>query len=88
MNHGGNEGLVAFQARLEEEAAAVKATTTATENKNKFMIPDEIREVAAAAAKCRDPVRRCCENTPAKLAERSMPAGEPFPGVRSCRGPW
>ena len=45
-----NDGLVALQERLEDEAAA--------RNKNKFTVPDEIREVAAVAAKCRDPVRR------------------------------
>ena len=36
----------------------VKATTTAMRNKNKFTCPAEIREMAAEAAKCRDPVRR------------------------------
>ena len=43
---------------MEEAAVTVKATTTAMTNKNKFMVPDEIRETAAEAAKCRDPVRR------------------------------
>ena len=31
-------------------AAAVKATTTAMRNRNKFTVPDEIREMAAEAA--------------------------------------
>ena len=51
-------GLVALQGRLEGAAAGVKATTMASRNKNKFMVPDEIREMTALAAKCRDPVRR------------------------------
>ena len=34
-----NDGLVALQERLEEAEAAVKATTTAMRNKNKFMVP-------------------------------------------------
>ena len=53
-----HDGLVAQQERLEEAAAAVKATTTAVRNRNKFTVPDEIREMAAEAAKCRGPVRR------------------------------
>ena len=36
--------------------AEVLANTTATRNKNKFKIPGEIKEMAAAA-KCRDPLR-------------------------------
>ena len=54
MNDVGKRELEALQERL-EVAAAVKATTTATRNKNKFMIPDEIREMAAAA-QYRDPL--------------------------------
>ena len=46
-----NNGLVALQQRLEDAAAAVKATTTAMRNKNKVPVPDEIREMAAEAAK-------------------------------------
>ena len=54
VNHKGDGDLVASQERLEGTAAAVKSTTAAISNKNKFMILDEIREMApAAAAKCR-----------------------------------
>ena len=49
MADDGVGGLETRQARLEGAAAEVKATTTATSNKNKFKIPDETREIAAAA---------------------------------------
>ena len=51
---GGERGPAALQGRLEEAAAAVTATTTATRNMNKFVIPEEIREMAAVA-KCGTP---------------------------------
>ena len=51
-------GLVALQERVEDAATAVKVTTTAMRNKNKFTVPDEIREMVAEAAKRRDPARR------------------------------
>ena len=44
-----------LQERL-EAAAAVKATTTATRNKNKFQVPAVIRKMATEAAKCRNPI--------------------------------
>ena len=44
--------------RLGKAAAAINATTTASRNRNKFTVRDEIREMAAEAAKCREPVRR------------------------------
>ena len=50
-------GLEALQARV-EGAVEVKATTLASRNKNKFMVPEEIREFASLAAQCRDPVKR------------------------------
>ena len=50
--------MEALQARLEEAAAEVKATTMATRNKNKLEILDEIRLMAAEAAKCRNPFLR------------------------------
>ena len=53
-----HDGLEALQSRLEGAVAQVKATTTASRNNKKFMVPDEIREMAALAAQCRDPVRR------------------------------
>ena len=39
------------------EGAEVKATTTATRNKNKFKIPDEIRKMATEAVKCENPIQ-------------------------------
>ena len=48
-------GLEALQARLEGAEVEIKAATTASRNKNKFMVPDEIKEIAGLAAKCRDP---------------------------------
>ena len=53
MNDDGEGGLEVLQARLEGAVAEVKATTTATRNRNNFKILDEIREMAAAA-QCRD----------------------------------
>ena len=47
-----DDGLEALQSRLEGAVAQVKATTMASRNNKKFMVPDEIR------AQCRDPVRR------------------------------
>ena len=41
---GQEGGWEALQARLEEAAAEVKATATATRNKIKFNIPDENQE--------------------------------------------
>ena len=66
MNVEGGGWLPASPVRLEGAAAAVKATTTATRNKNKFMIPDEIREIAAVTAHCKMAV---------KFVENLMPAG-------------
>ena len=47
-------GLESLQRRL--EAAAVKATTPATRDKNIFKIPVQIRKLAMEAAKCRNTV--------------------------------
>ena len=58
MGGGQEGGLEALQARLEEAAAKVKATVTATSVKNKFKVPDEIRKMATEAAKCRNPAQR------------------------------
>ena len=56
----GREGLISLQERLEEAEAeaAVKATTMATRNKNKFKIPAEIRKLATEAARGRNPILR------------------------------
>ena len=51
--HDSQEGcLEALQARLEEAAAEVKATTTATRNKNKLKVSDEIKTMQ----NCRNPL--------------------------------
>ena len=50
--------LLSLQARLEEAVVAVKATTMATRNNNKFKIPAEIRKLATEAARCRNPILR------------------------------
>ena len=48
------------------------ATTTAMRNKNKFTVPDEIREMATEAATCRDPVRRKLLRKEAGKARREL----------------
>ena len=75
MEEDGNDGLVALQERLEEAAAAVKAISAAMRNKNKFMVPDEIREMAAEASKFRDPVRRKPLRKRDRKARREFDAG-------------
>ena len=62
---------VALQARLEEAAAAVKATTTAVRNRNKFTVPDEIREMAGTGGKMQGP----SETEVAAEARREFEAG-------------
>ena len=52
------EGLVLLHDRLVKAAAEIKATTTSSRNQKKFCVPEEIRQMASNAAKCRDPVRR------------------------------
>ena len=69
------DGLGASQDRLEEAAAAVKAITTAVRNRNKFTVPNEIREMAAEAAKCRDPLRRKPPRKRTREARREFKAG-------------
>ena len=51
----GQEGGLEFLQETLKEAAVVKATTTATTNKNKYKISMEIRRMATAGAKCRNP---------------------------------
>ena len=63
---------MALQERLEDAAAAVKATTTAVRNENKFTVPGEIREMAAEAATCREPVRRKSLRKEASKARREL----------------
>ena len=61
--------------RLEDAAKGVKAATTAMRIKNKFTVPDEVREMASEAAKCRDPVRRKLLRQSARKAPRDFEAG-------------
>ena len=69
------DGLVALQERLEAAASAVNAPTTASGNRNRFSVPDDIREMAADAASCRDPVRRKLLRKRARKARREFEAG-------------
>ena len=71
----GDDGLAAPQERLEAAAGAIKATRTALRNKTKFNVPDEIREIAAAAATCREPVRRKLLRERARKDRREFDAG-------------
>ena len=50
--------LMPYKQGWKGAAAQVKATMTAPRNNTKFMVPDEIREMAASAAQCRDLVRK------------------------------
>ena len=68
-------GLEALQARLEGVAVEVKSTALTFRNKNKFMVPEEIRELASVAAQCRDLVKRGRRYR--KRAENSMPEWGP-----------
>ena len=74
-NEDEDDGWSPLQGRSEKAAAAVKATTTAVRNKNKFTVPDEIRETAAEAVKCRNPVRRKLLRKRAHKARREFEAG-------------
>ena len=73
-------GLEALQVRL-EAAGEVMGTTTATRNKNKFKILDDIRKMATEAAKCRNPIQ---ENTKSSKAIWCQ-CGCHVPQVRLCR---
>ena len=77
-------GLVALQERVEDAATAVKATTTAMRNKNKFTVPDEIREMAAEAAKCRDPARRKLPRKSGREARRVRCGKNKANGLADC----
>ena len=66
------KGRDTLQERLEEAAVTVKATRTATRNKNKFNIPVEIRKMATGAAKCRNLVLRKELRKKARKARREF----------------
>ena len=51
-----------------------RKVTTASRNNKKFIVPDEIREMAALAAQCRDPVRRKVLRKKARKACREFDA--------------
>ena len=61
--------------RLVDAAAAVKATATASRNRNIFFVPDEIRDMASEAAQCRNPVRKKELRKIALKARREFEAG-------------
>ena len=83
-----DDGLEALQSRLEGAIDQVKASTTASRNNKKFMVPDEIREMAALAAQCRDPVRRkVLKKRHRKHAENLTPGQAPCPEARSFKKP-
>ena len=65
-------GLEVLQ--LEGAAVVINATTMESRNRNKFMVPDEIREMAGLAAKCRDPARRKVLRKKAQNARREFDA--------------
>ena len=69
------EGLVSLHERLVVAAAEVKATTTASRNRNKFCVPEEIRKMASEAAKCRNPVRKKELRKIARKPRREFEAG-------------
>ena len=68
------DGLEALQSRLQQAVGQVKATTMVSRNRKKFAVPDEIREMAALAARCRDPVRRNVSRKKAQKARREFEA--------------
>ena len=83
-----NDGPVALQERLEDAAAAVKATTTAMRKQNKFTVRDEIGEMAAEAAKFTNPMRRKSLRKAARKARREFDAGRAvLPGGKVVRRP-
>ena len=63
-----------MQTRLDGAVVEVKATSLESWNKNKFMVPEEIRELASVAAQCRDPVKRRVLRKKAQKARREFDA--------------
>ena len=63
-------GLEALQARVEGAAVEIKATTMASRNKNKFMVPERIRELASR----RHTVKRKFLRKKAQKARRELDA--------------
>ena len=67
--------MAVLQDTQEKAVAAINSTTTALRNKKKFTVLDEIREMAAEAAKCRDLVTRKLLQKNARKARREFEAG-------------
>ena len=67
-------GLEAFQASVEGAAVEITAPAMASRNKNMFMVPEEMREMASLAAKCRDLARRRVLRKKAQIARREFDA--------------
>ena len=68
------EGLVLLHDRPVGAAAEVKATTTSSRNRNKFCVPEEIRQMASDEAKCQNPLKKQLRNIDRK-ARREFEAG-------------
>ena len=63
--------------RLVGAVAEIKATTTSSRNRNKFCVPEEIRQMASdAVKKSRDPVRRRHLRKIAQRARLEFEAGK------------
>ena len=68
------EGLVLLHDGLVSAVAEVEGTTTLSRNSDKFCVPDEIRKIAADAAKCRNPVTKKHMRKIARNARREIEA--------------
>ena len=73
------EGLVLPHDKLVAAIAEIKATTTSSRNRNKFCVPEEIRQMASDAAKSRNPVRRRHMRKIAQKSRREFGAGKAVP---------
>ena len=73
------DGLILLHDRLLTAAAEIEAITTSSRNRNKFCVPEEIRQMASDAAKCRDSVRRRHLRKIAHKARREFEAGKGVP---------
>ena len=62
------KGWLALQSRS-------RPLPTASRNRNKFCVPDEVRDMASEAAKCRNPVRKKELRKIARKARRDFEAG-------------
>ena len=67
--------MVLLHDRLVKAAVEIKAITTSSRNRKTFCVAEEIRQVAANATKCRDPVRRRHLRKTAQKDRREFEAG-------------